>query len=205
SCRMDNSIAITFDDGPFVFTSDLLDTLDRENVKVTFFVNGQNVGNIYSYSGIVKRAYRSGHQIASHTWGHVDLATVSLYDLSSQMNRLDNYLKRILGVRPVFMRPPYGSLNWQSQNWLVNQGYTIVAWNIDTNDWRHPNDIDMSLDAYRRALGGTGARDHGFIALEHDTLGTTAYKLAPAVIKYAKNQGFKVVTVGTCLGQSPSQ
>ncbi|KAF8935858.1 hypothetical protein BGZ52_001490 [Haplosporangium bisporale] len=205
SCRMDNSIAITFDDGPFVFTSDLLDTLDRENVKVTFFVNGQNVGNIYSYSGIVKRAYRSGHQIASHTWGHVDLATVSLYDLSSQMNRLDNYLKRILGVRPVFMRPPYGSLNWQSQNWLVNQGYTIVAWNIDTNDWRHPNDIDMSLDAYRRALGGSGARDHGFIALEHDTLGTTAYKLAPAVIKYAKNQGFKVVTVGTCLGQSPSQ
>lgn len=118
---------------------------------------------------------------------------------------VDNYLKRILGVRPVFMRPPYGSLNLQVQNWLVNQGYTIVVWNIDTNDWRHPNDVDESLDAYRRALGASGARGHGFIALAHDTLGTTAYTLAPAVIKYARNQGFNLVTVGACLGLSPSQ
>lgn len=87
SCGVGNSVAITFDDGPFEFTRDLLDTLDRENVKVTFFVNGQNVGNIYSYSGIVKRAYRSGHQIASHTWGHVDLSTVSLDEVADQMNR----------------------------------------------------------------------------------------------------------------------
>ncbi|KAF9380687.1 hypothetical protein CPB97_008196 [Podila verticillata] len=205
SCSMDNSIAITFDDGPFEYTNDLLDTLDRENVKVTFFVNGQNVGNINSYPNIVKRAYRSGHHIASHTWGHVDLTTVSLDEVADQMNRLDNYLKRILGVRPVFMRPPYGSLNLQVQNWLVNQGYTIVVWNIDTNDWRHPNDVDESLDAYRRALGASGARGHGFIALAHDTLGTTAYTLAPAVIKYARNQGFNLVTVGACLGLSPSQ
>ncbi|KAG0039958.1 hypothetical protein BGZ82_005929 [Podila clonocystis] len=205
SCRIGNSVAITFDDGPFEFTSDLLDTLDRENVKATFFLNGENIGNIYAYSSTVKRAYRSGHQIGSHTWSHVDLSTVSLDEVADQMNRLDSYLKRILGVRPVFMRPPYGSLNWQAQDWLINQGYTIVVWNIDTNDWRHPDDVDKSLDAYRRALGSSGARDQGFIALEHDTLGSTAYKLAPAVIKYAKQQGFNLVTVGACLGQSPSQ
>lgn len=87
SCDEGNSIAITFDDGPFHFTSDLLDILDREDVKVTFFVNGQNVGNIYSYSNIIKRAYRSGHHIASHTWGHVDLATVSEEEVADQMNR----------------------------------------------------------------------------------------------------------------------
>ncbi|KAG0086245.1 hypothetical protein BGZ93_005648 [Podila epicladia] len=205
SCQRGNSIAITFDDGPFEFTSDLLDTLDRENVKVTFFLNGQNVGSIYDYSNIVKRAYRSGHQIGSHTWDHVDLSTVSLDEVADQMNRMDNYLKRILGVRPVFMRPPFGTLNWQAENWLVNQGYTIVVWNIDTNDWRHPNDVDKSVDAFRRALGSPGARNRGFISLAHDTLGSTAYKLAPAVINYAKQQGFELVTVGACLGQSPSQ
>lgn len=118
---------------------------------------------------------------------------------------VDNYLKRILGVRPVFMRPPYGSLSRQSQNWLVDQGYTIVTWNIDTNDWRHPDDIDQSLDEYRHAFDGSDAHDHGFIALEHDTLATTAYELAPAVIKLAKDQGFNLVTVGACLGMSPSQ
>ncbi|KAG0333058.1 hypothetical protein BG000_009512 [Podila horticola] len=205
SCQIGNAIAITFDDGPFEYTNDLLDILDRENVKATFFLNGRNIGNIYAYPSIVKRAYRSGHQIGSHTWDHVDLSTVSLDEVADQMNRLDNYLKRILGVRPVFMRPPFGYLNWQAQNWLINQGYTIVVWNIDTNDWRHPEDVDQSLDEYRRALGGLGARDQGFIALEHDTLGSTAHKLAPAVIKYAKQQGYNLVTVGACLGQSPSQ
>lgn len=87
SCYLENSIAITFDDGPFDFTNDLLDTLDRENVKVTFFLNGKNVGSIYDYPGIIKRAYRSGHQIGSHTWDHVDLSTVSLDEVADQMNR----------------------------------------------------------------------------------------------------------------------
>jgi len=103
------------------------------------------------------------------------------------------------------MRPPFGYLNGASENYLRNNGYKIVDWGIDTNDWRHPDDISASLDAYKDALSRPGAHRQGFIALEHDALGTTAEKLAPAVIRYAKDLGFEVVPVGTCLGLDSSQ
>jgi peptidoglycan/xylan/chitin deacetylase (PgdA/CDA1 family) len=118
---------------------------------------------------------------------------------------VDGALKTIIGVRPIFMRPPFGSLNGVARSYLEKNGYQIVDWGIDTNDWRHPDDINASLAAYRDALTSPGARRHGFIGLEHDTLGTTAERLAPIVIKYAKEQGFNVVPVGACLGLDPSQ
>lgn len=76
---------------------------------------------------------------------------------------VDNALKSIIGVRPVYMRPPYGNLNGAAQSYLNDKGYKIVKWRVDTNDWAHPDNVDASLAAYRRAGGS------GFIALEHDT------------------------------------
>jgi len=85
SCTVPNTVAVTFDDGPFKYTSDLLDFLDRENVKVTFFLNGLNRGDIWQYVGVVKRAFNAGHQIGSHTWSHMDLGTASESDVQEQM------------------------------------------------------------------------------------------------------------------------
>ncbi|KAF9411635.1 hypothetical protein BGZ94_001281 [Podila epigama] len=192
SCVAPNTLALTFDDGPSAFTDDLLDILDKEKVKATFFMNGDNKSNIYSKDSLIKRMYRSGHQVASHTWSHANLAQISISE-------------SIIGVRPVYMRPPYGALNWQAENWLQEQGYEIVLWNIDTNDWQHPNDVSLSMEPYRRMLGKSWSKDQGYIALQHDTISATAYRLAPAIIKYAKQQGFELVTVGTCLEVPPQE
>ncbi|KAG0047902.1 hypothetical protein BGZ83_007123 [Gryganskiella cystojenkinii] len=205
SCTVPNTVAVTFDDGPFAFTSELLDFLARENVKATFFMNGHNVGDIWQYDWVVKRAFSEGHQIASHTWGHKDLGTATEGEVADEMTRLDEAFKSIIGVRPLFMRPPFGNLNWASENYLSKNGYKIINWGIDTNDWRHPGNIDASLEVYKSFLTRSGAHRHGFIGLEHDTLGTTAERLAPMIIKYAKEQGFEIVTVGACLGLDPSQ
>jgi len=56
-------VYLTFDDGPSRVTDDILDILDRYNVKATFFVLGANVD---AKPELVKRAYDSGHFIASH-------------------------------------------------------------------------------------------------------------------------------------------
>ncbi|KAF9125946.1 hypothetical protein BGW39_007026 [Mortierella sp. 14UC] len=174
----------------------LLDILKERGVKATFFVHGHNIGDIYQYGWVVKRAYREGHQIASHTWAHADLATLSYDQINTQMTQLDNALKSILGVRPVYMRPPYGNLNSAATDYLNDHGYKIVKWRVDTNDWAHPHDTDASLSAYKRAGGS------GFIALEHDTYESTVSDLVPRAIECAKIRGWELVTVGECLGVS---
>ncbi|KAF9919502.1 hypothetical protein FBU30_010936 [Linnemannia zychae] len=198
SCRIPGTIAMTFDDGPFEYTNQLLDILKENNVKATFFVNGDNIGYIYQYDWVVKRTYNEGHQIGSHTWGHANLATLTLNQIRDQMNELDTALKSIIGVRPVYMRPPYGALNDVALDYLNRNGYKIVTWNVDTNDWAHPGDIRTSLSAY------TSAGRSGFIALEHDTHESTVNILVPQIIQYAKHRGWKLVTVGECLGDPKS-
>ncbi|MBE3044522.1 polysaccharide deacetylase family protein [Candidatus Bathyarchaeota archaeon] len=67
-CSVANTVALTFDDGPFTYTSEALDALDAAGFKATFFLNGQNWGNINDYGSVVQRMNSEGHQIGSHTY-----------------------------------------------------------------------------------------------------------------------------------------
>ncbi|KAI1316472.1 hypothetical protein EDD11_009962 [Mortierella claussenii] len=201
-CTTPGTLAMTFDDGPYQYTPELLDYLSEQGVEATFFVNGASIGNLQEYGDVAKRAFDEGHQIGSHTWSHADLTTLSESEIEFEMGQLDEALKDLIGVRPVFMRPPYGYVNSLSMNFLRNNGYKVVTWSIDTNDWRHPNDISPSVNAYQSSLSDSDAYNHGYIALQHDTLPQTARTLAHAVVQYAKDNGIRLVTVGECLGIS---
>ncbi|KAI7824774.1 nidulans chitin deacetylase [Gamsiella multidivaricata] len=205
SCTVPNTVALTFDDGPYYYTPQLLDYLDSWGVKATFFMNGDSVGKIEKFKDVVERVYNDGHQIASHTWGHADLSLLSLHEIAFQMTRLDTALKDIIGVRPVYMRPPYGSVNDVSLDYLNSKGYKIIKWTIDTNDWKHDGDATASMGPYEEALSSFDAHDRGFISLMHDTHPTTVAHLVPAAIQYAHDRGFKMVTVGECLGYPRSK
>jgi peptidoglycan/xylan/chitin deacetylase (PgdA/CDA1 family) len=84
SCTVPDTFALAFDDGPYLYTvswlhvshcetsntsgqSSLLDQLEANGMKGTFFMNGQNYGSIYDYSAVVQRMVNDGHQVASHT------------------------------------------------------------------------------------------------------------------------------------------
>ncbi|KAF8975461.1 hypothetical protein BGZ46_009116 [Entomortierella lignicola] len=202
SCTVPNTLAITFDDGPFEYTDGLLDFLKQQGVRVTFFLNGLSRGDINAYGESVRRAYDEGHQIGLHTWSHADLTTLSEEEIHEEMSRIDDAVRDIIGVRAVFMRPPFGYTNDVSLRYLRNNGYKIVNWSLDTNDWRHPDDVKASMSAYRSALTSAGAYTRGYISLQHDTIESTAERLAPAAVRFAKDHGFRVVPVGECLGIS---
>jgi peptidoglycan/xylan/chitin deacetylase (PgdA/CDA1 family) len=67
SCTVPGVIALTFDDGPHIYTEQLLDTLAAAGLRATFFLNGDNRGYIYDYNATVERMINEGHQVASHT------------------------------------------------------------------------------------------------------------------------------------------
>lgn len=68
SCTQEGTIALTFDDGPFVYTESVLDQLAAAGFSATFFLNGKNWGNIADYQSTVNRMVDDGHQVASHTY-----------------------------------------------------------------------------------------------------------------------------------------
>ena len=66
-CSVPNTVALTFDDGPFMYTDGVLDALAGAGMKATFFLNGQNWASIFEYSATVQRMVNEGHQVGSHT------------------------------------------------------------------------------------------------------------------------------------------
>lgn len=62
-------VALTFDDGPTSLSNKILDVLNKNNVKATFFWLGEN---LEANKEIIRKAKKSGHQIANHSWNHTN-------------------------------------------------------------------------------------------------------------------------------------
>lgn len=68
-CIVSGTIALAFDDGPYIYTEHVLDLFAEADVHATFFLNGDWKGNIYDYSHVMNRTLAEGHQIGSHSYG----------------------------------------------------------------------------------------------------------------------------------------
>jgi peptidoglycan/xylan/chitin deacetylase (PgdA/CDA1 family) len=170
-------------------------------------VNGKNYGDLNNEEDAAKirRAYYAGHQIASHTYSHADLDTLGPDGIRSEMEQLDAQLQRIIGRRPVYMRPPYGNVNAQTEAVLTGLGYQIVKWNLDTNDWRHPYDVEASLQEYIQALDDAeGDPSAAFISLQHDTIRLTAIELVERAVRLVRARGYQLMRIDECLGRPGS-
>jgi len=201
-CTVPGTVAITFDDGPSVHTSALLDILAKySDVRVTFFVNGNNYvdASLPEYQAVFARAYHAGHQIASHTFQHKDLATVDASGVDDQMLKNDDVIYSAIGQVPRYMRPPYGSTNTVALTELGRLGFVVINWSTDTRDWATDN-ADTSATAYQTSL--TSDPSGMFIALEHDTVPSTTMALMDKVIPMLRAHNLRMVTVAECLGDS---
>ncbi|KAL9124288.1 MAG: hypothetical protein Q9217_006367 [Psora testacea] len=200
SCTQPGVVALTFDDGPYIYTSQVLDILRAaNNVPATFFVNGNNWQSILTDENqrLIRRMIDEGHQIGSHTWAHPDLTTLDRDGIISQMTLLEDALIQIIGRYPSYMRPPYFATNDLVLRTMGELGYHVVNADIDTLDWANnsPDLIQTSVQRFRDGLNAGGS-----IALSHDVHQWTANTLVQAMIDEVRNRGLRAVTVGECLG-----
>lgn len=180
-------VALTFDDGPHPdFTPRLLDTLKKEGIKATFFMVGRCV---VSYPNVVKRIVDEGHEIASHSWSHPLLTSLSNASLDSQMQRTHDAIIKACGVTPTLYRPPYGASRLSQRKRIHDSfGYLSILWDVDPLDWQPPRN---SQKVHDRILAQTRA---GSIILCHDIHETTVDAM-PATIADLKARGFQFMTV----------
>ncbi|SET63581.1 Peptidoglycan/xylan/chitin deacetylase, PgdA/CDA1 family [Natronincola peptidivorans] len=188
-------IALTFDDGPNPkYTPQILDVLKQQGVPATFFVMGSRVER---HPEIVQRIAQEGHVVANHTWIHPDLSKVPQVTLLSEMQRTEDIIHKVTGLRTSLMRPPYGRVNPEGIEKLRDMNYKVINWSVDSVDWRD-QDVDQILI---NTLPGVR---QGGILLFHDaggdqqTRGATAAAL-PEIIHTLRSQGYEFVTVDELL------
>ena len=126
-------------------------------------------GCIYADEDVkrVKYAYDHGHMVASHTWSHKNLTTLSSKEIHSEMGRVEEALERIIGVKPAFMRPPYGSYNDLVRKVAYARGQKLVIWDFDSGD------STGATAAQSNAAYDKVAKKHPstVLALNHETYG----------------------------------
>lgn len=181
-------IALTFDDGPGPsYTPQVLDILQQYGVKATFFCLGHRVA---AYPDIVKQVYEAGHMIGNHTWAHPDLALLSASDILSQLKHTSDAIQGVIGMRPKFFRPPYGTLTRQVLAQAYDLGFVIIMWSLDTHDWESSNFDFITRRVLNRVRDGT-------IMLMHDGVIDCSQTVAalPIIIEKLQARGFQFVTI----------
>jgi len=140
-CKEKNTLALTFDDGPYQYTNELLDTLGENGIKATFFINVENywkdLKSSSSKQKVIDRAVKEGHQVASHTWAHEIPSSKSA--IKADLTKVDDFIERVAGVRPKYFRAPQGHCDGTCIRYIEDLGYKIIQWDLDTNDWDYKN------------------------------------------------------------------
>ena len=182
-------IALTFDDGPSEETDRILAVLAEYDCRATFCVIGNKVE---AYSDVIKRAIAGGNEIASHTWSHPRLTTLSVSSIKSQLERTSQAVYNVTGGYQIkVLRPPYGAVNKNVRSVCADLGMVIAEWEVDTLDWSTRN-TSKTYNAITK-----GAKN-GVIVLCHDLYSTTASaaeKAIPALVE----KGYQLVTVSELL------
>lgn len=130
-------VALTFDDGPNPpYTTRILDVLERERVRATFFVVGRAVA---AYPAVVRREARDGDAIGNHTWNHAHLIVLSASQIRRSLERTDTAIARAAGTRTTLMRPPFGARDWLVLAQARRLGLLPVMWSVPLpRDWDDP-------------------------------------------------------------------
>jgi peptidoglycan/xylan/chitin deacetylase (PgdA/CDA1 family) len=190
------ALALTFDDGPYpAQTSQILAILRKHNARATFFVLGELS---HYWPKTVQAEVAQGCEVGLHTWNHANLTHLSGPAITADLTRTQAELHKITGQWIHLMRPPYGAVNKLVNQTLKADGYHIILWSGDTDDWQRPP-ADVIYSRIMRSAR-TGA-----IILCHDGGGPRSHTIAAVsrAVPALQERGFQLATVSEVLGLKP--
>ena len=188
-------IYLTFDDGPGPYTEELLDVLDRYQVKVTFFVTGGND----AYYDLIGEAYKRGHTIALHSYSHqysIYKETETFYE---DLQKIEDLVVAQTGQMPFLYRFPGGTSNTVSKKYnagimteliktLPTRGYTHCDWNVSSGDGGGAKDEATVIQNVLNGIRKLGEKESA-IVLMHD-IRSFSVDAVDDIIEWGMEQGY---------------
>lgn len=179
------TIAITFDDGPNATTTmEILDVLEKYQVRASFFLIGTNINDESAKS--VKRAYDLGCDIENHSKTHSYMDKMTADEIKDEVAYVSDKVKEITGTTQKFFRPPYIAVN---NTMYDNIDMTFIS-GYGCNDWE-----DRVTAEYRAKYLEKKAAD-GVIFLLHDAEGNSkTVEALDKAIPILLEKGFQFATI----------
>lgn len=180
------NLYLTFDNG-YEYknnTSKILDILERNNVKATFFTTGQF---IRQNPAITKRIANQGHNLANHSEKHINQGKSSAADVYDDIKNWETTAKSVIKSNKFakLMRPPEGSYSERSLFIANKLGYKTIFWNYAYGDWDTNNQPDPEASLQKLLKKNT----NGSIILLH-SVSDTNVKILERFIKESQRQGY---------------
>lgn len=168
------------------YIDEFLAMLDRQDVKVTFFMTGFGVE---AYPEQVLKLLEHGHELANHSYSHPHMTELAeLRVMRKEIRTTNRLIFELTGVEPTLFRPPYGDYDRFVSAMALGEGCTTVMWTNDAKDWVE----GATVRSIYRSIIRNPAPGNIILAhiLNHDTV-----EALDEAITYFKEQGYRLGTV----------
>lgn len=183
-------VAITFDDGPSSYTPKLLDFLQENDIKATFFIVGNRIS---SYKSTTQRIVNEGHELGYHSYSHKNHRDLTTAKIQSDFKTSCEIVEELTGATFTLWRAPGGAINSRVLDAI---DLPHIMWTVDTLDWKYRN-VDHVYNAILKNS------DDGEIILLHD-LHKTSVEGAIKAMKVMQEGDYEFLTVTELLSRNGS-
>ncbi|MBM7835588.1 polysaccharide deacetylase family protein [Clostridium sardiniense] len=202
-------VYLTFDDGPSTTnTPKVLEILDKNNIKGTFFVMGKSLDANDTAKDLLKEIAKNGHAIGNHTYCHdykylYPNRTMNVNNVINDLNKNSELMKSILGndfyTRTI--RLPGGYWSWNGRQPLKDK---MIELGLENIDWDALNgdaegtkkDSQELFNHLKKSVNNLGEKADSIVVLMHDTYGKAeTVKALPKIIDFFKSKGFEFRTI----------
>ena len=165
-------------------TQQLIDILDKYQVKATFFVVGGWVDN---FPESVKALSDAGHEVMNHSNTHPHMTQLSKEKMKEELETCSQKIESVTGVKPTLFRAPYGDYNNDVVQAMREAGCYTIQWDVDSLDWK-------DLPASEITQRVTGKVKPGSIVLFHNAAKHTPEAL-PGILEKLQGEGYQFVPI----------
>ena len=183
-------VALTFDvnwaENEYIY--DILDVLNKYNVKATFFVMGKWVNYPEGNKEKLIKINEMGHEIGNHSYVHPSFSKIDESRMLEELTKTDDIIYEVIGVKPTLFRFPSGDYNDKALQFVLDKGYKCIQWDCDSVDWKQSGE-EVEYERIMKKLTS------GSIMLFHNNAKYTPSNL-DKIISKLKEDGYEFVTVG---------
>ncbi len=183
-------IYLTFDDGPSQYTQQLLDVLDKYDVKVTFFVTLN--GDPEIFKAMAEAGHAIGIHTATHNYRKIYGSEAAFFE---DINKVQEMIVAQTGEETRLLRFPGGSSNTVSNfnpgimsrltKLVEDAGFEYFDWNVDSYDAGGASSPD---EVYRNVVNGCSGSKFS-IVLQHDIKGFSV-RAVESIIVWGLENGY---------------